>query len=94
MGLQTEVCLECGRADDLVSLDIAGGGLRCSEHREGVAVSPHAVVLLQQVLGGGLSWALDQPTTPATWEVDHLAHLAMEHHLERGLRALRLIDKH
>ncbi len=58
---------------------------------EGVAISVGGVVLLRQILDGALSFALDQPTTAATWEVDHLAGLAMEHHLERRLKALRLI---
>ena len=33
------------------------------------------------------SAALALPATPATGEVDHLATAAMEHHLERRLRA-------
>ena len=36
-------------------------------------VSPDAVALMQQILGGGLAAALDEPVTAATWEVDHLA---------------------
>jgi DNA repair protein RecO (recombination protein O) len=91
VGFQVEGCIECGRADEMASLDFADGGLRCREHRQGVDVSAGAVVLLRQILDGGLSFALDQPTTPSTWEVDHLAGLAMEHHLERRLKALRLI---
>jgi DNA repair protein RecO (recombination protein O) len=92
VGLMTGECIECGRTDDLVALDLEGGGFRCAEHRDGLAVSPSAVVLMQQILGGGLSWALDQPTTAATWEVDHLAHTAMERHIDRRLKALRLIE--
>jgi len=91
VGFQVEGCMECGREDDLVALDFVSGGLRCTEHREGVAISAGGVVLLRQILDGALSFALDQPTTAATWEVDHLAGLAMEHHLERRLKALRLI---
>jgi DNA repair protein RecO (recombination protein O) len=92
VGLMTDECIECGRTDELVALDLEGGGFRCTEHRDGMAVSPSAVVLMQQILGGGLSWALDQPTTAATWEVDHLAHTAMERHIDRRLKALRLIE--
>jgi DNA repair protein RecO (recombination protein O) len=92
VGLITEGCVECGSPNDLVALDLESGGLRCSAHRDGVAVSAGAVVLMRQILGGGLSWALDQPTTHETWEVDHLAHLAMERHIDRRLRALRLIE--
>jgi DNA repair protein RecO (recombination protein O) len=93
VGLQVEGCIECGREDDLVAVDLDDGGLRCAEHRAGAAVSPGAVVLLQQVLGGRLGWALDQPAGPATYEVDHVAATAMERHLDRRLRALHLLDR-
>ena len=86
VGLMTGECIECGRTDELVALDLEGGGFRCAEHRDGLAVSPGAVVVMQQILGGGLSWALDQPTNAVTWEVDHLAHTAMERHIDRRLR--------
>ena len=39
------------------------------------------------VLGGHLATALAQPPSPATTEVEHLATAALEHHLERRLRA-------
>ena len=49
------------------------GGLLCAEHRRGTRVSPEAVRLLQHILGGRLAVALDEPASPATHEVDHLA---------------------
>ena len=39
------------------------------------------------VLGGSLSAALALPFSPATSEVEHLSTAALEHHLERRLRA-------
>jgi len=92
VGLHVDGCIECGRVDELVSLDLEDGGLRCSRHRDGIPVSDGAVTILQQILGGQLAWALDQPAVPATWEVGELASLAMERHLDRRLRALRLIE--
>ncbi len=75
------------------SLDLDDGGLRCGTHRGGIPVSTGAVTILQQVLGGQLSWALEQPAVPATYEVDHLASAAMERHVDRRLRALHLLDR-
>jgi DNA repair protein RecO (recombination protein O) len=92
VGMQVEACIECGAEDDLVSLDLEGGGLRCRTHRDGLGVTPQAVQILQLVLGGRLSNALALPIGPATFEVDHLASVAMERHLDRRLRSLHLLD--
>ncbi len=93
VGLYVEGCVQCGRDNSLGSIDLDDGGLRCADHPGPLAVSANAVTLLQQVLGGHLAWALDQPVTAEVWEVDHLAHVAMERHVDRRLRALRLIDR-
>jgi DNA repair protein RecO (recombination protein O) len=93
VGLQVEGCIECGREDELVALDLDGGGLRCAAHRAGMPITPEGVTLLQQVLCGQLSWALAQPAIPATYEVDRLASTAMERHVDRRLRALHLLDQ-
>lgn len=92
VGLQVEGCIECGAVDDLVALDLDGGGLRCSAHREGTAVTPQAVLILQLILGGHTTRALGLPVGPATFEVDHLASVALERHVDRRLRALRVLD--
>ena len=51
--------------------------------------APDALDLLRRILGGELDGALDEPASPATHEVEHLATRAIEHHLERRLRAGR-----
>jgi len=93
VGLYVDGCIQCGREDSLTSIDLDDGGLRCIDHPGPQALSANAVMLLQQVLGGHLAWALDQPVTAEVWEVDHLAHVAMERHVDRRLRALRLIER-
>ena len=93
VGMQVEACIECGTTDDLASLDLEGGGLRCRTHRDGLAVSPQAVRILQLILGGRLSVALGLPVGPASFEVDHLASVAFERHIDRRLRSLRLLDQ-
>jgi DNA repair protein RecO (recombination protein O) len=89
-GFRPEVhrCVACGAADDLVAFDLEEGGVRCRACRRGPAISPRALELLQQILGGRLGAALAEPASPATHEIDHLATRAMEHHLERRLRSV------
>lgn len=87
-----EACVTCGREDGLVAFDPTEGGLLCAEHRRGTRISPEAVGLLQDILGGRLASALEAETSPATHEVDHLATRVMEHHLERRLRSVGLLD--
>ena len=82
----------CGEDTPLVAFDSGAGGLLCRSCRRGVAVSPEAVSLLQDVLGGRLNAALAEPASEATHEVDHLATSAMEHHLERRLRTVDALD--
>ena len=85
-------CVVCRAKTGLVAFDADEGGLLCTDHRRGVPVSPESVLLLQQILGGRLNEALDAPTSAATHEVDRLATRAMEHHLERRLRSVGLLD--
>jgi DNA repair protein RecO (recombination protein O) len=76
-----------------VSWSIDEGGLRCSAHRQGSALSPDAVALLQQILGGQLGTALNEPLSPVTAEIDHLVIRALEHHLERRLRSVATLHR-
>ncbi len=87
-----EVCASCGEDTLLVAFDLGAGGLLCRSCRSGIAVSPDAVALLQDVLGGRLNAALAEPESDATREVTHLATSAMEHHLERRLRTVDALD--
>jgi DNA repair protein RecO (recombination protein O) len=88
-----DACVICGRDADLCSFDLNEGGLLCVDHRRGTALEPEAVALLQAILGGRLAAALALPVTPATTAVEHLATRAMEHHLERRLRSVGVLDR-
>ncbi|MFA5564851.1 MAG: DNA repair protein RecO [Acidimicrobiia bacterium] len=94
-GVQPEldVCVACGDAVDLVAFDVHEGGALCRSCRSGVSLSSPALQLLRLVLGGGLVEALAVPPSPATDEIDALATMAMEHHLERRLKSLRTLDR-
>jgi DNA repair protein RecO (recombination protein O) len=88
-----EACVACGSAGPLVSWAVEEGGLRCTEHRMGTAVSPEAVVVLQDILGGRLAAALEETRPPLVSEVDHLVVRAFEHHLERRLRSVSALHR-
>lgn len=89
---EVEACVQCGEEGPLVAFDLESGGLLCRTCRRGQSVSPEAVELLQLILGGRLNEALAAPPSPATHEVDHLATRAVEHHLERRLRSVTVLD--
>ncbi len=93
-GLRPELdrCVACGADATLVAFDLDQGGALCRSCRSGVAVSPSALALLRQVLGGRLHEALAEPPSAATAEVAHLATAAVEHHLERRLRAVAMFE--
>jgi DNA repair protein RecO (recombination protein O) len=89
---EVEGCVVCGAPEELVAFDPIEGGLLCTTHRRGTRVSPEAVALLRQILGGRLATALREPRSAATHEVDHLATRVLEHHLERRLRSVGLLE--
>jgi DNA repair protein RecO (recombination protein O) len=88
-----EQCVECGATDRLVAFDFETGGVLCDACRRGQSISPEALELLQQMLGGHLGAALNARSSPATTEVAHLATHALEHHIERRLRSVTLLDR-
>mgnify|MGYP001815411384 FL=1 len=94
-GLQPHLghCVSCGAEEPLVAFDLEAGGVLCAECRRGRPISPEALGVLRRVLGGGLAGVLAEPVGPATGEVDLLATALMEHHLERRLRAVAVLDQ-
>jgi DNA repair protein RecO (recombination protein O) len=92
-GFQPRVdgCAVCDDDVSLVAFDLEEGGLLCPVHRRGVAITPEAIVLLRQVLGGRLHEALNVAPTPASLEVELLATRSLEHHLERRLRTMQVL---
>jgi DNA repair protein RecO (recombination protein O) len=94
VGLEMDACTACGSDDELTAIDVSSGGVRCRTHFSGRHLSAGAATILQQVLGGQLAWALNQPAVPATWEVQEIAQQAMEHHLEREIRSLKVAHLH
>lgn len=90
---QVEACVVCGDEGNLVAWAVSEGGLRCVAHRQGASLSPDAIALLRDILGGRLGAALNAAPSPATAEVDHLAVAALEHHIERRLRSIATLHR-
>ena len=86
-------CVRCGSPDDLVGFDPAAGGVTCKACTIGSRMSYDAHQLMREILGGRLSRALQEPMSAATHEVERLATISLEHHLERRLKAGRLLDR-
>jgi DNA repair protein RecO (recombination protein O) len=94
-GLQPQVdeCVSCGAIEHLEAIDLDDGGVLCRNCRRGRPVSERALDILQRILGGGLAGVLSEPVGPATGEVDLLSTALMEHHLERRLRSVAVLDQ-
>jgi DNA repair protein RecO (recombination protein O) len=93
VGPLLDACARCGRDEELVAVDPAEGGALCDACRSGRRVSPEALALLRRILGGDLVSVLTEPASSAGFEVEGLATLALEAHLERRLRSVRLLER-
>lgn len=87
VGPSPDRCAVCGQVVELVAFDPGEGGLLCRSDRRGQAVAPETVALLGRVLGGDLRGALAEPPSRATAELERLATLATEYHLDRRVRS-------
>jgi len=92
VGPELDVCVGCGATEPLVAFDPREGGVLCRSCRRGLPLGPDALALVRRILGGGLNDVLREPPGPATHEVEVLATAAMEHHLERRLRAVHVLE--
>jgi DNA repair protein RecO (recombination protein O) len=98
-GLRPELdaCVRCGGTEPdspFVAFDLGEGGVLCRSCRSGTAITPAALGLLRDILGGRLNEALAAAESPATHEVALLATRALEHHIERRLRTIAMFERH
>ena len=78
----------------LVAFDLNEGGVLCRSCRSGQSISPGALDLLRNILGGRLAYALAQEESSITHEVSGLATRALEFHIERRLKAIAMFEAH
>ncbi len=88
---ELDACVECGEDGGPFSLALEAGGVRCGSCGGGRPVSDDALNVGRAVLGGGLNAVLSLPEGAVTHEVESLATRALELHVERRLRSLRLL---
>ena len=98
-GMRPELdrCVRCGETEpgvQLVSFDLNEGGVLCRSCRSGQTISPGALTILREVLGGQLVHALAREESPLTHEVSSLATRALEFHIERRLKAVAMFETH
>lgn len=88
-----DACARCGEGAPFVAFDLGEGGVLCGNcgRFAGVRLTPDGLVLLEQMLGGELRRALAETPGPVTAEVERLAVLTLEYHLERRLRSAALL---
>jgi DNA repair protein RecO (recombination protein O) len=98
-GLRPELdqCVRCGESEpdtQFVAFDLNEGGVLCRSCRSGQAISPGALTILREILGGQLVQALAREESPITHEVSSMATRALEFHIERRLKAVAMFETH
>jgi len=94
---QLDACVRCGEAEpevQLVAFDLNEGGVLCRSCRSGTSISSGALGIMRAILGGRLNEALALEESPLTHEVGSLATRALEHHIERRLKAVAMFERH
>ena len=89
-------CAGCDGPPPLVGFDLLEGGAlcpACAGQASAPAISAAALDLMQRVLSGDLTGALNHAAGPVTAEVDRLATRTFEHHVERRLRSATVLDR-
>ena len=79
---------------ELVAFDLNEGGVLCRRCRTGGSISAPALAIMRDIFGGRLAHALALEESPATHEVGSLATRALEHHIERRLKAVAMFERH
>jgi len=98
-GMRPELdrCVRCGETEpgtQFVAFDPNEGGVLCRSCRSGQSISPGALEILREILGGQLVRALGRDESPITHEVSSLATRALEFHIERRLKAVAMFETH
>lgn len=94
---QLDACVRCGEREpdvQLVAFDLDEGGVLCRACRTGGSITPAALGVMRDILGGRLNDALALDESPATHEVGALATRALEHHIERRLKTIAMFERH
>ena len=86
-------CGSCGESADRLFWAPELGAMRCASCGGGRVISDETLALARAVLGGGLKAVLDLPDSSAVHDVEALASSLLEFHIERRLRAIRVMHE-
>jgi DNA repair protein RecO (recombination protein O) len=93
VGPVVDHCVTCGTDDAVVAFDHASGGALCASHRRGYTLQAGMIEVLRSIVGGRLVDVLSRRvTTEVVNEISMLARSAMEHHIERRIRASAIFE--
>lgn len=84
-------CSSCGESPDRLFWAPEVGALHCGSCGGGRPLSPETLTLARAVLGGGLNAVLDLPAGPVVHDLEEFASALLENHIERRLRAIRVL---
>jgi len=84
-------CVICSSSDDLAYYDVALSGARCRSCGGSEMVSKEALTIIRLTLSGGLLKVLQTSDEALAEEVGRLATRAVEYHLEKRLKSLRIV---
>lgn len=87
-----DTCIGCGESEPLEYFDLDDGGARCASCRKGRPMSDEARQIIALMVNGRVRDALALPVGSASHEVSALAAAAIEHHLERKLKSLAILQ--
>lgn len=88
---QLDSCSSCGESPERLFWAPEVGALHCSSCGGGRPVSTETLTLSRAVLGGGLNAVLDLPAGPVVHDLEAFASQLLETHIERRLRAIRVL---
>ena len=89
-------CAGCGLAGPAAAFDLVEGGVLCSDcarRTSAPAISSLALDLIRRVLTGDLAGALNSADGATAVEVDRVVTRSVEHHLERRLRSVTVLNR-
>ncbi len=90
VGLMVTSCVICGGAGPLVAISFEHGGAVCASCGVGSQLSPEVLEVLNEISTGGLHRVMAAGNNELAVQVEHVATDAVEAHLDRRLRSLRV----
>jgi DNA repair protein RecO (recombination protein O) len=90
---ELDTCVGCAEPGPFVAFDMREGGVQCRGCRTGASLTDEALRVMRMILGGRLNDALALQADRTTHEVAGHATRALEHHIERRLRAVAMFER-